>query len=524
MKEGGPAIKVRTVGPKAQGERWSAIAIKNIVATQDMPNPKDDSQKHPRSERNTRSLDFGASGGQFLPKQGVRHELALNRNFRINSRILEKYGPTMGCKGCEDKMTGDDARPHSSECRARLEEQMRGDDVEAEIIARRNDKREQRAKVIAERNKAKAEEGSEPRTAPQSQQASSSSNGQQERQAEANNAKRKPDDTEEPGQTRSKKQRMACLSGRAKIEESVKSVLDQLIEEDDKSIRALCTHEVVEGIIDSLNEVCTRKVMKELSKAEAAQPGCNVDITKANASLPMTNVAAKLGYKSGFVSDLTTEDVNGRKWDLSDLKTQNEAEAKLREEAPWLLALSLPSTVFATTQSLNFARQSDKLMERKKVLAHTSFAVKLCVMQSKSGRTFMIKQPVGARARGTRLMNKLLFGEGRWEGELRHRHVRNEVSQGARSQTGEEEDEHHQQLAGVAQGVGEVPGKWNTPTRHDAGVENHGMPDVQQRVLQNRVREHHEGEEQFRQHTIAGTQRGQGHDRNDQRADQGGPA
>ena len=107
--------------PKAEGERWSAIAIKEIVATPDMPNPKDDCQKDPRSERNTRGLDFGASGGQFLPKHGVRHEPGLNRNFRINSRILEKYGPTMGCKGCENKMTGDDARPHSSECRVRLE-------------------------------------------------------------------------------------------------------------------------------------------------------------------------------------------------------------------------------------------------------------------------------------------------------------------------------------------------------------------------------------------------------------------
>ena len=125
LKEGGPAIKVRTVRPKAEGERWSAIAIKDIVATPDMPNPKDDSQKDPRSERNTRGLDFGASGGQFLPKQGVRRELGLNRNFRINSRILEKCDPTMECKGYENKMIGDDARPHSSECRVRLEELMR---------------------------------------------------------------------------------------------------------------------------------------------------------------------------------------------------------------------------------------------------------------------------------------------------------------------------------------------------------------------------------------------------------------
>ena len=63
------------------------------------------------------------------------------------------------------------------ECRVRLEELMRGADVEAEIRARRDDKREQRAKVIAERNKVKAEAGSEPRTAPQNQPASSHSNG-----------------------------------------------------------------------------------------------------------------------------------------------------------------------------------------------------------------------------------------------------------------------------------------------------------------------------------------------------------
>ena len=68
---------------------------------------------------------------------------------------------------------------------------------------------------------------------------------------------------------------MACLNGRAKTKESAKSVLEQLIAEEDKSIRAPSTHEVVEGIIDNLNQVCTRKVMEELSKTEAAQSGCS---------------------------------------------------------------------------------------------------------------------------------------------------------------------------------------------------------------------------------------------------------
>ena len=72
----------------------------------------------------------------------------------------------------------------------------------------------------------------------------------------------------------------------------------------------------------------------------------------------------------------------------------------------------LLSTVFATTRSLNSTKQNDKLMERRKVTAHISFAVKLCEMQSKSGRKFMIEQPVGTRAWGSQLMNKLLFEKG----------------------------------------------------------------------------------------------------------------
>ena len=80
--------------------------------------------------------------------------------------------------------------------------------------------------------------------------------------------------------------------------------------------------------IESLNQVCTRKVMEER----------------------MAKVAATLGYESGFVKNLTKEDANGKKWDLSDLKTQNEAEEKLRDESPWLLALSLPATVLATKE------------------------------------------------------------------------------------------------------------------------------------------------------------------------------
>ena len=44
------------------------------------------------------------------------------RYFRINTHVLEKHVPTMGCKGCEAKMNDSDARQHATECEARSEE------------------------------------------------------------------------------------------------------------------------------------------------------------------------------------------------------------------------------------------------------------------------------------------------------------------------------------------------------------------------------------------------------------------
>ena len=59
-----------------------------------MTNPKEDTQKDPRRERKTRLRIWCL---------GVRNEPGLNRDLRINSRVLEKCGPTMGCKGCGEQ-------------------------------------------------------------------------------------------------------------------------------------------------------------------------------------------------------------------------------------------------------------------------------------------------------------------------------------------------------------------------------------------------------------------------------------
>ena len=135
---GGPAIRVRTVRPRSEGERWNAQAVKEIRATPDVPNPKDEKQTEPKTERDTQGVDFGARGGQELPKQKTKHEQDLKREFRITDKLLEKYGPTDYCKGCVAKVMGDASRPHTQECRDRMEECIKQEDPEDELLTRRD--------------------------------------------------------------------------------------------------------------------------------------------------------------------------------------------------------------------------------------------------------------------------------------------------------------------------------------------------------------------------------------------------
>ena len=68
----------------------------------------------------------------------------MKRNFRINERLLEQIRTAIGCKGCEAKINGDEVRTHSNECRARIEEAMQQDEVEMDILTKRDSRRVQK--------------------------------------------------------------------------------------------------------------------------------------------------------------------------------------------------------------------------------------------------------------------------------------------------------------------------------------------------------------------------------------------
>ena len=82
-------------------------------------------------------LDFGPKAGQDLPKQRAQFEEEMKRDFRITARVLGEHGFTVGCKGCEAKLTGSGVKPHSLACRARMEETIRAAGRDEEVSNRR---------------------------------------------------------------------------------------------------------------------------------------------------------------------------------------------------------------------------------------------------------------------------------------------------------------------------------------------------------------------------------------------------
>ena len=130
LGDGGAAIRVRTVLRRAASDRWNPEAVKGIKATPRNPNPEDQKQRRAQPERDThtKKIELEENGVDISMDYGKDKHFEV-RQFKITKGILDKFGFTQNCKGCEAATVGAGARRHSDECRERLEEEIKNDDV-----------------------------------------------------------------------------------------------------------------------------------------------------------------------------------------------------------------------------------------------------------------------------------------------------------------------------------------------------------------------------------------------------------
>ena len=140
LPNGGPVIRARTVIRKPESERWSPIAISEIKAIPRTPNPKDKAQQKVESESMTIGISPEGESGINVKVPEVSDQPTVYRDFKITRQVLERYGYSDECKGCEAAVMGYLPRPHNQGCRKRLEAEMTKDDTHRERLKKRDER------------------------------------------------------------------------------------------------------------------------------------------------------------------------------------------------------------------------------------------------------------------------------------------------------------------------------------------------------------------------------------------------
>ena len=106
-------------------------------------------------------------------------------------------------------------------------------------------------------------------------------------------------------------------------------------------------------------------------------------------SPPRMALAAKRhGLRPGWSLDITGYDPeDGKPWDLGDPAKQAKARKMVREDKPTLLIASPMCGPFSTWMHVNYAHMPEEQAEAMLTagLKHLSFAVELCLEQSRAG-------------------------------------------------------------------------------------------------------------------------------------------
>ena len=143
-KADGEVIRVRTVHRVVVEDRWRADLVLNVKATPRQPNPNNEKTADISGKLNVdeeAKADGAADGAVPQDEREVAADHSGPRELRINERLLEKYGYTVGCPGCIHKQLGlAGHRAHNDICRRRIYAAMAEDVDELDRLTKNQEK------------------------------------------------------------------------------------------------------------------------------------------------------------------------------------------------------------------------------------------------------------------------------------------------------------------------------------------------------------------------------------------------
>ena len=471
VKESGDAVRCRTITRVPIEDRWNADLVLGIQGVPRRPAPsiqnpesvpnrlvddeaKDTASRRRRQPRRERPLlvddEIPKESGVGLPPAQARAPREIDiRRFRITDQILEKYGMSDNCPGCEYKAAGRNHRAHSEHCRKRIFDRIIEDDVNDTFK-----KEEERRVKLKEAMKLKGKDGTEEnepnpdsahvsvpdmddgffddKTFPEGdvEMATLDEEGIPElKETDVENTETQEatmqdieenddlfgDDDEPAG----KKQKLAALFKRPQNSTCVgRTMADEVSEIDNLNRINECLAQMtkikervdVKQILEDLEKGSRLKLPKAKRQQHSMQATGKFDVTEIYSPPRITAMAKKMGLKDGWALDLTeTDEDDNQPWDFSIPSKRKKAKDKVKADKPLVLVLCPMCGPFSTVQEFNYQSLGEEKVTTKlgKALEHVKFCLELCMEQHAAGRLFVFEHPVGASSWSTEMMRQV---------------------------------------------------------------------------------------------------------------------
>ena len=170
----------------------------------------------------------------------------------------------------------------------------------------------------------------------------------------------------------------------------------------------------VKRILEDLGNLPKFKFPARIKKGDLAFDGWGADCSEVYSPPRITELAGKVGLKSGSALDLTTMDEEGKPWDFNLASQRAKAVKLLEAEKPLMLVACPMCGPFSSLNYWNYQKSDEQTVRQKleKALTHLKFSLELCVRQYKAGRCFVFEHPAAASSWTTQLVQRVLSLEG----------------------------------------------------------------------------------------------------------------
>ena len=394
-KEG--VVRAWAVKRMSEEERWSAQAIREMQGTPARPNPNMPGNDVPVQIH----VPIEIEGPAIPHPEPARNEDGARRTY-LKAKDFEKHGYSENCEGCRRLRTrGMGARPHTEECRSRMEALLKEEENPRWMRAKnRADEKvweEMLRQQRAEEEK-KGDEKAKDSEEPANEDSASAGDLPRESGAEASDKREAEEDASaEVARTDNRKIKPNDVQGAKREKES------DVGEDTEMSNKKVKTNdaqgmkrEAEELVRDDDGEAAPstrRRTELDPMDTEIIQALRHVDIVEVYSPPRVTEQASKYRLRAGEAMDLTTG------WDFRRAGDRRKAERYIDEHKPKLLVGSPMCTMFSALQRMTpwTERRQEKWTEHRR---HIEFVTTLYRKQIEAGRYFLHEHPQGATSWG----------------------------------------------------------------------------------------------------------------------------